>query len=74
MRFVKEITKVIDEKEPVRKITLKNPNRFPWYNDDLKKLKHQKHLACKQYRRTHSKALFIILRHRNFFNNLSSFI
>ena len=40
-RFVKEeITKVIDEIAPVRKITLKNPNQFPWYDDDLIRLKH----------------------------------
>ncbi|CAF0989180.1 unnamed protein product [Brachionus calyciflorus] len=54
-KFVKEeITKVIDEIAPVRKITLKNPNQFPWYDDDLIRLKHQKDLAYKQYRRTHS--------------------
>ncbi|CAF1118079.1 unnamed protein product [Brachionus calyciflorus] len=54
-KFVKEeLTKVIDEIAPIRKITLKNPNQFPWYDDDLLRLKHQKDSAYKKYHCSHS--------------------
>lgn len=51
-----EITKIIDEVAPIRKIILKNPNQFPWYDDDLIRLKHQKDLSYKEYKRTNSNA------------------
>ncbi|CAF0801056.1 unnamed protein product [Brachionus calyciflorus] len=54
-KFVKEeITKVMDEIAPIRKITLKNPNQFAWYDDDLMRLKHQKDSSYKQYVRSNS--------------------
>ena len=53
--FVKnEITKIIDNVAPTRKISIKNFNQFPWYDDDLLRLKHQKNSAYKRFNRTNS--------------------
>lgn len=51
--FIKiEIIKVIDKVAPIRKIVIKNNNQFPWYDDDLIRLKNEKNLAYKRYSRT----------------------
>ncbi|CAF0952944.1 unnamed protein product, partial [Brachionus calyciflorus] len=47
--IIKDFHDGIDEIAPIRKITLKNPNQFPWYDDDLLTLKHQKDSAYKKY-------------------------
>ncbi|CAF0837588.1 unnamed protein product [Brachionus calyciflorus] len=53
--FVKnEVTKILDIVSPNRKINLKNFNQFPWYDDDLLRLKHQKNSAYKRFIRTQS--------------------
>ncbi|CAF0830513.1 unnamed protein product [Brachionus calyciflorus] len=49
-----EITKIIDKVAPNRKISVKNNNQFPWYDDDLIRLKHQKNAAYKRFYRTQS--------------------
>ncbi|CAF1057954.1 unnamed protein product [Brachionus calyciflorus] len=47
-----KITEIIDYVAPLRKITVKNMNQFPWYDDYLIFLKHQKNAAYKRYTRT----------------------
>ncbi|CAF1138942.1 unnamed protein product [Brachionus calyciflorus] len=49
-----EITKIIDKVAPNRKISKKNNNQFPCYDDDLIRLKHQKNAAYKSFTRTQS--------------------
>ena len=48
--FIKiEIIKVIDKVAPIRKIVIKNNNQFPWYDDDLIRLKNEKNLVDRNY-------------------------
>ncbi|RNA02458.1 RNA-directed DNA polymerase from mobile element jockey-like [Brachionus plicatilis] len=47
-----EITNILDKVAPLRKITLKNSNQFPWYDEELLKLKHLKDASYKRHNRT----------------------
>ncbi|CAF1017571.1 unnamed protein product [Brachionus calyciflorus] len=52
-RFLKtEILKIIDQIAPKRKISFKSRNNFPWFDDELLRLKHLKNSYYKRFKRS----------------------
>ncbi|CAF0840875.1 unnamed protein product [Brachionus calyciflorus] len=47
-----EILKIIDNIAPKRRINVKSSNYFPWYDDELVKLKHLKNSSYKRFKRS----------------------
>ncbi|CAF0861672.1 unnamed protein product, partial [Brachionus calyciflorus] len=63
--FKNEILKIINDVAPLRKITVKNGHQFPWYDDDLLKLRHLKDSAYKRYIRSNLSSDKISFDHYN---------
>jgi hypothetical protein len=64
--YLKEvILKIIDAHAPKRKISLRFKSFFPWYDDELIKLKHLKNSFYKRFKRTDSANDKVLYDHYN---------
>ncbi|RMZ97515.1 RNA-directed DNA polymerase from mobile element jockey-like, partial [Brachionus plicatilis] len=50
--FKDAILNIVDEIAPIRKISINSGNQFPWYDEDLFKLKHLKNTYYKRFARS----------------------